>query len=213
MHDELQDDPALFEDVDLSRDEKRQILRAERDIERATHWELLKLSASSKDSDIKRAYFVASKMYHPDRYYGRAIGSYEGRLERIFKARRDKLTEEAEKFYYYMAAQVDVQCSNQSEIVVVERFEGNEVEVSVAVDRGNETPAEPYYHRRFKGEETKEVRIYLHGGNTRVVTRGNKGGGPKIRVIGGPANDVVDTSQGGKVDFHDFEGNNHAREG
>jgi hypothetical protein len=129
-------------------------------------------------------------------------------IEQIFRARRDKLTEEAEKFYDFMAAQVDVQCSNQSEIVVVERFDGNEVEVSVAVDKGSETPAEPYYHRRFKGDETKEVRIYLHGGNNRVITRGEKGGGPKIRVIGGPANDVVDSSQGGKVDFYDFEGNN-----
>lgn len=129
-------------------------------------------------------------------------------IEQIFRKRRDQLTEEAGRFYHYMAKQVDVQGSNQDEIVVVERLDGNEVEVSVAVDQGNETPTDPYYHRRFKGEETKEVRIYLHGGNNRVVTRGNKGGGPKIRVIGGSANDVVDDSQGGKVDFYDFEGNN-----
>ncbi len=114
----------------------------------------------------------------------------------------------AGRFYHYMARQVDVQGSNQDELVVVERLDGNEVEVSVAVDQGNETPTDPYYHRRFKGEETKEVRIYLQGGNNRVVTRGNKGGGPKIRVIGGPANDVVDDSQGGKVDFYDFQGDN-----
>ncbi|TDI46459.1 MAG: hypothetical protein E2P02_05040 [Acidobacteria bacterium] len=140
----------------------------------------------------------------PPEYY--ALRGSE--IEQKFRARRDKITEEAERFYYFMAGQVDVQCSNQSEIVVVERFDGNEVEVSVAVAKDNETPTEPYYHRRFKGDETKEVRIYLHGGNNRVVTRGNKGGGPRIRVIGGAANDVVDDSQGGKVDFYDFQGNN-----
>ena len=140
----------------------------------------------------------------PTEYYELTGAEIDG----ILRRRRDQLTDVAEKFYDFLVEDVDVHGSDRSEIMTVERLDGNDVTVSVAVDEGNQTPAEAYFHRRFKGDETKEVRIYLHGGNNRVVVRGNETGGPKIRVIGGPANDVVDTAQGGKVDFYDFEGNN-----
>ncbi len=127
-------------------------------------------------------------------------------LEEILKARRNKLVEEAKVYYHHLAGLVDIQCSNKRESVVVERFNDGEVDVTVAVQE-NGTGGEPYYHRRFKPSETKEVRIYLQGGNDHVTTRGFKKGPIRIRVIGGPGNDVVDDSQGGGVDFYDFEGN------
>jgi curved DNA-binding protein CbpA len=77
-------DPALEEACDLSRDERLQILKAERDFPIRTHWEILGLSGDPSPSDIKRAYFVASKSFHPDRYFGRNLGSFTDRLERIF---------------------------------------------------------------------------------------------------------------------------------
>jgi hypothetical protein len=82
--------------------------------------------------------------------------------------------------------------------------------VTVAIDGAGE---EPYYRRRFKKDETHELRIYLQGGNDHVETRGQKGGGIKIRVIGGPGNDLVDDSQGRGVNFYDFEGDNRIEGG
>lgn len=84
--DELESHPLLGEACDLSRDEKLQILRAERDVDTRSYWHVLKVNAASVDADIKRAYFVASKTYHPDRYFGRDLGVFGGKLERIFKS-------------------------------------------------------------------------------------------------------------------------------
>ena len=60
--------------------------------------------------------------------------------------------------------------------------------------------AAPYYRRRFLADETREVRIHLHGGNDRVVRTGAAGGPIKVRVIAGGGADVVDDSQSGGTD-------------
>ena len=46
----------------------------------------MRLAGKPSAADIKRAYFVASKRFHPDRYFGRELGSFRERLERIFQA-------------------------------------------------------------------------------------------------------------------------------
>ena len=60
--------------------------------------------------------------------------------------------------------------------------------------------AAPYYRRRFLANETREVRIHLHGGNDRVVRTGAAGGPILVRVIAGGGADVVDDSQSGGTD-------------
>jgi hypothetical protein len=124
------------------------------------------------------------------------------------KKRRDKLTDMAERYYRYLSDRVDVQCSNQSEKAIVEGFENGDVRVTVAAIQADQTSGTPYYDRRLRKGETKEVRIYLHGGNNMVVTQGKKGRGITVRVIGGPGDDTVDDSKGFGVRFYDSEGNN-----
>jgi tetratricopeptide (TPR) repeat protein len=96
-------DPALEEECDLSRDERLQILKAERDFPTRSHWEILGLSGDPSPSEIKRAYFAASKSFHPDRYFGRKLGSFTDRLERIFfllKRAYDTLSNEEKRRAY-----------------------------------------------------------------------------------------------------------------
>ena len=65
------------------------------------------------------------------------------------------------------------------------------------------------FHRRFDRAETKEVRLYLHGGDDVVHITGQGGGPPLLRVIGGGGDDsVVDSSSGGRVRFYDARGAN-----
>jgi len=100
---ESAEDPALTENCDLSRDERLQILKAEREFPNKTHWEILGLSGDPSASDVKRAYFVASKSFHPDRFFGREMGSFTDRLEGIFfrlKQAYDTLSDEETRRAY-----------------------------------------------------------------------------------------------------------------
>jgi hypothetical protein len=129
-------------------------------------------------------------------------------LRSTLRGRRDELTDEAEEFYRLRAAKVDIYCTAQSERVVIDQIDNRNVEVSVALMDTKGAGAGPYYHRRFNGDETHEVRVYLQGGDDQVETRGQSGGRIKIRLIGGPGDDVVADSPGRSVDFYDFEGRN-----
>src|SRR5207245_10472066 len=71
--------------------------------------------------------------------------------------------------------------------------------------------AEPYYQRTFDGRETEEIRVYLHGGDDRLVVRGaaRSGRGPLLRVIGGGGDDeLMHSSRTGRTKFYDDRGNN-----
>ncbi|HEV8255023.1 MAG TPA: hypothetical protein VGQ78_09715 [Vicinamibacteria bacterium] len=119
------------------------------------------------------------------------------RLAAALKSRRDQLPAEAMRFYRLLAAKVEVHGTDQAETVTAERLPGGDLDVRI----------EPYFHRRFRRGETREVRLYLHGGEDRVSTRG-RGGPIRLRVIGGDGNDVVDDSAGGHTRISDSSGQN-----
>ncbi len=121
------------------------------------------------------------------------------RLASALKSRRDDLPKAARRYYRHLAGDVDIQATDASEIVTVERTDDGHAEITVATA---EAPDRPYFRRRFDSKETQEVRIYLRGGDDRVVIRG-AGGGPRIRVIGGGGQDAVaDSAHGGAVNFY-----------
>ncbi|HSD66975.1 MAG TPA: hypothetical protein VLF95_09755, partial [Vicinamibacteria bacterium] len=127
------------------------------------------------------------------------------RLAAALKRRRDALVEEADRFYRHLAGQVDVQGTNAHEVAHVRRLEGGAVQVEVA-RRGDQGAEEkPYFSRRFVPGETAEVRLYLRGGNDRVVVEG-KEGGIRVRAIGGVGDDVLDDSKGGGTRLYEEEG-------
>jgi hypothetical protein len=134
------------------------------------------------------------------------------RLVSAMKRRRDTLPAEAERFYRHLAGQVDVQGTNASEVARVRRLEGGAVEVEVARRAEDGAAGTPYFSRRFVPGETEEVRLYLRGGNDRVVVAG-RGGGVVVRVVGGVGDDVLDDSKGGGTRFYDFEGQNRVVRG
>jgi hypothetical protein len=134
------------------------------------------------------------------------------RLAAALKRRRDTLVEEADRFYRHLAGQVDVQGTNASEIAHVRRLEGGAVEVEVARRGGDGTAGKPYFSRRFVPGETEEVRLYLRGGNDRVIVEG-KGGGVRVRAVGGVGDDVLDDSKGGGTRLYDFEGHDKVVKG
>jgi hypothetical protein len=130
------------------------------------------------------------------------------RLAADLKRRRDGLVEEADRYYRFLAHKVDVQGTNVGEIATVRRLEGGAIQVEVA-PRQDQGAGKPYFSRRLVPDETDEVRLYLRGGNDRVVVEGEDGGIP-VRVIGGVGDDSLDASKGGDARLYDSEGRNKA---
>jgi curved DNA-binding protein CbpA len=97
------DEAALAEDVDIDPERRRQILLAEASLERWTHWEALGIPWNAPASAAKDAYIERVKVFHPDRYAGKRLGSFRGRLERVFRRvtqARDELADEARRAEY-----------------------------------------------------------------------------------------------------------------
>src|SRR6185295_13665924 len=79
--------------------------------------------------------------------------------------------------------------------------ENGDLEVTI---RAGEAP--PYFHRRFEAKVTGEVRLYLYGGNDKVVVTGGRHGGVLLRVVAGEGVDVLNDAQGGGTRFSGLKG-------
>lgn len=122
------------------------------------------------------------------------------------RARRDSLGPAARAYYRMLATDVDVRGSDEDEVAEVDRHADGSVEVQVRAGEG----AAPGFRRRFHPAETREVRLYLQGGDDRALVRGTAPGGIRVRIVGGGGDDVlVDSSRGGgRTVFHDHRGTN-----
>jgi hypothetical protein len=123
-------------------------------------------------------------------------------LRRNLLRRRDELGAAATRFYEYLAGEVNLHGTDSADMFVVERQEGGLVTVRKGLGG---LPAERV--RRFDPRETRELRLYLHGGDDRVLVAGAGEGRILLRVVGGAGDDaVVDSSRAGGVRVYDFEG-------
>ncbi|MCB9563508.1 MAG: DnaJ domain-containing protein [Kofleriaceae bacterium] len=77
---------ALAEDVEIDVDDRRRIFAMERRVAAGDPLAMLGVTDASDKKAIKRAYFVLSKEFHPDRYYGKRLGTFALRLAHLFDA-------------------------------------------------------------------------------------------------------------------------------
>ncbi|MGC3996148.1 MAG: tetratricopeptide repeat protein [Anaeromyxobacter sp.] len=92
--------------IDLEPERRKAILYAESLVAAGTHWDVLGLPWNAPAADARAAYLEAVKIFHPDRYPGRRLGSYRARLERVFRRvteARDALTDDARRAAYARA--------------------------------------------------------------------------------------------------------------
>ncbi len=75
---------ALAENIEMDDNERRRILAMARVIH--DPHALLGVSAGADSKTLKRAYFLLSKQIHPDRYYGKKLGSFAQRTVMVFEA-------------------------------------------------------------------------------------------------------------------------------
>ncbi len=74
----------LDEAVDLSVERKRVILEAFHHLDSLSHYQLLKVDPRADKKAIKNAYYEVVNVFHPDRYFGKNLGSFKPKLERVF---------------------------------------------------------------------------------------------------------------------------------
>ena len=77
---------ALAERVDLDDAERRRILAMMRIISTSDAWGVLGIERGADKKALKRTYFRLSKEFHPDRFYGKRLGTFAERLAAIFEA-------------------------------------------------------------------------------------------------------------------------------
>lgn len=77
---------ALAEEADLNDPERRRILAMARLAHGREPYALLGLPTSADARALKLSYFQLSKEIHPDRYYGKRLGSFAVRMSTVFEA-------------------------------------------------------------------------------------------------------------------------------
>jgi curved DNA-binding protein CbpA len=63
---------------------KRRILDTYYRLDQLNHYELLNVDPQADKKAIKAAYFALVNFFHPDRYFGKNLGSFKPKLERLF---------------------------------------------------------------------------------------------------------------------------------
>jgi len=126
------------------------------------------------------------------------------RMERALRARRDNIGKMVNRYYRLLAEDVDVEGSDKvDDARVVRNADGTTTVTLTHADK-------EYFHRTFRPNETKEVRIFLHGGDDRLVVEGASRGSPSVRVIGGHGDDQYTVTRSDGVHLYDDRGANHA---
>jgi curved DNA-binding protein CbpA len=75
----------LGEEIDLGEDLKKKILYYHKTMHDQTHYEMLQVDRRAEPKEIKRAYFKVSRVFHPDSFFRKNLGSYKQKIEAIFK--------------------------------------------------------------------------------------------------------------------------------
>ncbi len=122
-------------------------------------------------------------------------------MTRDLRQRRDGLLAYARKFYRHLADRVDVRGSDQDELASLRHLDDGGLELTLAPLGADGAAGAPTYQRRFSSKETQEIRLYLLGGNDRLVSSGPRRGGIELRVMGGPGNDQLGELGGGQPDW------------
>src|SRR5678815_2188045 len=100
----------------------------------------------------------------------RARTKKKKKLRSRLRARRDLIPKTASDFYDWLATEVDVHGTDQAERAVIERLADGRLTVTIQ-GKNESRNATPFFIRTFVPGETREVRVFLHGGNDVATVR------------------------------------------
>lgn len=162
-----------------------------------SEWEAVTLELKRKLTDQVIA--EAVRQMPPEMY------SMEGmKLEHDLMSRRDRLEQASAGLYRHYAKEVDIHATAMPEFAAAHRLPDGGLAVSLYRQdaASGQKAGDPFFHRIFSPEETKEVRIYLGDGNDVAVVYGPASGKNVVsRFIGGQGGNrfedhTVETKEG-----------------
>ena len=118
-------------------------------------------------------------------------------IESALRIRRDNLAEAADDLYEIVFEWSDIHGTDEDEVATVDRLDDGSIRV-VLQERGPDggPRGSPHFDRVFVPDETREVRIYLHGGDDLAQIRGGDSGIDIILIGGGGGDEIVNSSSG-----------------
>ena len=137
-------------------------------------------------------------------------------LTHALKSRRDKLPKFVNRYYRLITRAAEIKATDKDEYVELEHMSNGDLAVRIDLTEGAGGDGKaPYFQRTFHPNETKEVRMYLHGGDDQVEVLGEDAK-ITVRVDGGGGDDTFINSSragAGKTRFYDFRGENRFESG
>ncbi len=142
-----------------------------------------------------------------------ALGEF---LTAALKHRRDRLDDAALDYYRLISRWPDIKATDQDEYAELRHLASGELEVSIGLLGATSGERdEPYFHRTFHPDLTREVRLYMRGGDDHIEVLGASSA-INLRIDGGAGNDrFVNSSAAvaGKTHFYDSRGDNQFETG
>lgn len=154
-------------------------------------WDKITAFVKSKltDSVIENAV----KRLPPEHY--EIAGAY---IISVLKSRRNKLDKISGKYYRHINAVTDVYASDKNDVLEIRRVNNKKTEIALykRSKKTGDKKDEPYYYKAADNNVTKEIRVFLEGGDDKAEISGTVSSGPLVRVIGGKGNDeLIDNSK------------------
>lgn len=161
-------------------------------------------------TQLTNAVIQDAVLHFPPEYYER--GGEE--LIRNLRHRRSLLHEISNEYYTFLSKEVEIVATDDSEDVTITHHLDGSVNVAVfRVQEDGSKESQPYIERHFYPDETRDIRLYLEGGDDRAHVVGAVHHAITVHVVGGGGDDVLsDTTRakGKATHFYDYRGNNHA---
>ena len=130
------------------------------------------------------------------------------------KLRRNDLQAYARNYYLFLAKEVDITGSKDTEMFDVKRLPGGSTTINIyKITNEGKIKKSPFYSRVFYNNETKEIRLYGLGATDKYQISGKTDKAITVRLIGGPDKDEYNDSSlvkgwNHKTHIYDNYGNN-----
>ena len=135
----------------------------------------------------------------------------EGIIAKL-KSRRDKAVEFAERYYEYVAEELEVVGTKGEDLFIIDGADNGNLVIKI-FSNGIENSENLYFERLLNPDETKEVRLYGISGNDRFLFRQNRELPIKFHLVGGEgeseltfANAGVNSSKNVKIHSKNIKG-------